>query len=105
MKLCLRKYRPCSKPKLSGLVLLIGALLVPSLALAMGTVTGSKKMFKVVYLMVWYVGSIDHVPPADILGTTDAALLPMRLSVLLLLTPALLIVSGMARRRQVLGVD
>lgn len=85
--------------------LVIGALLVPSLALAMGTHSGSKKMFEVVYLMVWYVGSIDHIAPVDILGTTDATLLPGRMMVLLLLTPLLLVVSGLARRRQVLGVE
>jgi hypothetical protein len=83
--------------------LLTGALFTSSLALGFGTLSGSKKLFEVVYLMAWYIGSIDQVAALDLLGTTDAAITAAKLTTLILLSLGLLIMSIWARRRQVYG--
>ena len=53
--------------------LLVGVLFVPTLALALGTVSGSKKLVEVSYLLIWYVGPVHGLPPLNFLGTTDVA--------------------------------
>jgi hypothetical protein len=45
-----------------------GMLFIPTLALALGTLGGSKKLFEVIYLLWWYVGPLNHVPSLDFLG-------------------------------------
>ena len=52
--------------------LLAGCLFVPTLALAMGTLSGSKKLFEVVYLVVWYIGPVNGLGVLDFAGTSDA---------------------------------
>jgi len=53
--------------------LLIGILFVPTYALALGTITGSRKLFEVTYLLMWYIGPVNGLPFLDFVGTTDAA--------------------------------
>jgi hypothetical protein len=43
------------------LVWTVGALFIPSLALAFGTWTGSSKVFEITYLMLWYIGPIQQI--------------------------------------------
>jgi hypothetical protein len=43
------------------LVWTVGALFIPSLALAFGTWTGSSKVFEIAYLMLWYIGPIQQI--------------------------------------------
>jgi hypothetical protein len=83
--------------------LLVGVLFAPSLALALGTLSGSKKLFEVTYLMIWYVGSIDHVEALDLLGTTDGAVYGEKLAVYFLLSVVMWGIAALARRRQVLA--
>ncbi len=78
--------------------LLLAALVVPSAALALGTLTGGKRMFEVMYLMVWYIGSVDHLTALDILGTTDAAITNAKLVTLSLVSLGLLVTAFLARR-------
>ncbi|MEW5875518.1 MAG: hypothetical protein AB1752_10080 [Candidatus Zixiibacteriota bacterium] len=54
--------------------LAVGALFVPSMALALGVWTGSSKLFEVLYLLLWYGGPMNQVPFIDYLGATDAGL-------------------------------
>lgn len=54
--------------------LMVATVLVPSAALALGALSGSKKLFEVLYLMIWYVGSIDRLTVLDMLGTTNEAI-------------------------------
>jgi hypothetical protein len=82
--------------------LLVAALLVPTAALALGTLSGGRKVFEVVYLMVWYIGSIDHLTALDLLGTTDEAITGTKLVVLTLLSMVMLITAFWARRQQML---
>jgi hypothetical protein len=43
------------------LVWTVGALFIPSLALAFGTWTGSSKVFEIAYLMLWYIGPMQQI--------------------------------------------
>ena len=52
----------------------VGALFAPSLALALGTWSGSSRTFEVVYTLLWYVGPMNHVPALDYMGLTPEAL-------------------------------
>jgi hypothetical protein len=80
--------------------LLVGAVSVPTVSLALGTLSGSRKLFEVAYLMIWYVGSIDHLSALDILGTTDEAVTGTKLVVLVLLSIVSLVAAFSARRMQ-----
>ena len=78
----------------------IAALLVPTAALALGTVSGGRRIFEVCYLIVWYIGSIDQLKALDILGTTDVAIAGGKMATLSVLSVALLITAVVARRTQ-----
>jgi len=67
-----------------------------------GTLTRSKKMFEVVYLMLWYIGSIDKLTAIDVLGTLEASVNPAKLIVLAILTILFLIIAFQTRRLQVM---
>jgi len=54
----------------SALGWLLGAALVPALALACGVWTGGAKCFEVTYLFLWYVGPMHHVAEMDYTGVT-----------------------------------
>ena len=54
--------------------LLAGALFVPTVALALGTLTGTRKFFEVSYLLIWYVGLVDQLWLLDFIGATEPAL-------------------------------
>jgi hypothetical protein len=53
--------------------LLAGACFIPALALALGTWSGSGKLFEVLYLLLWYV-AVNRVPALDYTGGTREAL-------------------------------
>ncbi|HEY6324012.1 MAG TPA: hypothetical protein VJA16_20915 [Thermoanaerobaculia bacterium] len=52
---------------------LAGCLFIPALALALGTVSGSPRLFEVVYLLLWYAGPMSGVAELDYTGATAAA--------------------------------
>ena len=52
----------------------VGALFVPSLALALGVWLGNSRGFELVYLLLWYVGVINRVPACDYAGATAEGL-------------------------------
>lgn len=49
---------------------LAGALFVPSLALALGVVSGTPRLFEAVYLLLWYAGPMNQIPILDYGGFT-----------------------------------
>ncbi|HSK81738.1 MAG TPA: ABC transporter permease [Thermoanaerobaculia bacterium] len=51
----------------------VGAAFIPTLALAMGTWSGTSRPFEAVYLALWYVGPIQRVPSVDFMGAVPAA--------------------------------
>ncbi len=52
--------------------ILVGALFVPTLALAAGCWTGSSKLFEAGYLFVWYMASVHGVSVLDFMGRIPA---------------------------------
>lgn len=74
---------------------LAGALFIPSLALALGVLTGSGKSFEVVYVL-WMYGVLQRVPAFDFVGTTPES--PWQIYALLAL--ALIFISVLARQWQ-----
>jgi hypothetical protein len=81
--------------------LLMGAFFVPSASLALGTLSKSKRLFEVIYLMIWYVGSIEHLSAIDLLGTSDEAITISKFIALGLLSISFLITAIIARRMQI----
>lgn len=47
---------------------IVGALFIPTLALALGVWSGGTKLFEVIYLLLWYLGPMQHVPGMDYLA-------------------------------------
>jgi hypothetical protein len=43
-------------------------LLIPSLALACGVLTGTNRTFELLYMIAWYLGPFNHMPLLDFLG-------------------------------------
>ncbi len=80
--------------------LLVGALFVPTLALFLGVVSGTKKLFEVSYLMIWYLGAVNQVPALDFLGASQAGVAVAIPQAYLVLSLALLLSAFLFRRRQ-----
>ena len=80
--------------------LLAGALFIPTLALFLGVVSGTKKLFEVCYLLLWYLGPINHVPGLDFLGTTEASVTQAAPQTYLAISVLLLLGAFVFRRRQ-----
>lgn len=79
---------------------LVGALFIPSLALAMGCWSSTSKLFQAVYLFAWYLATVQGVTFLDFMGHLpglDATPLPL---IYLALTIALLIAAALGRQRQ-----
>ncbi len=88
-----------------ALALVIGVVFVPSMALMFGTLSRSKKMFEVVYLMLWYIGSVDKLTALDVLGTLEASITITKLIILSILTIVFIIVAFQTRRWNVLNAS
>jgi len=56
---------------------LVGALFIPSLALAAGVWSGSSKLFEALYTLWWYMGPAHHSPGLDFMGTTQSSSSPL----------------------------
>ncbi len=52
----------------SLLAILIGAIFIPTLALASGIWSGGSKLFEGSYLFIWYLASVVGVPALDFMG-------------------------------------
>ncbi len=80
---------------------LLGSLFVPSLALAFGTLSGSRRLFEAVYMILWYMGPMNHNPYLDYIGATRDSYslgIPLYIGVL---TAGSLLIAVAARRRQI----
>lgn len=85
----------------ASLAALIGALFVPSFALALGCWSGTGKLFQAVYLFLWYLGAVQGVVWVDFVGhlpDTVALGIPW---IVAILTLGLLIAAALGRRHQV----
>lgn len=50
----------------------IGALFIPSLALACGIWSRSSKLFEIVFTLLWYIGPLHAMPSMDFMGSAPA---------------------------------
>lgn len=78
----------------------IGAMFIPTLALALGVWSGSNKLFEVVYMLWWYAGPINRMESLDFMGTSSS----LQINGLLiygLLTILLLGFAVVGRKRQI----
>jgi hypothetical protein len=79
---------------------LAGALLLPSLALFLGVLSGTSKPFEGLLTMLWYVGPMSHTPGLDFTGTANGSnTIPYALT-LLALTVAFLVFALALRASQ-----
>lgn len=74
----------------------VGALFIPSLALACGVWSGGTRCFEALYLVLWYIGPRSNLPPLDFMG---ASTLPsVRYAILYLILAAALCAAAFAGR-------
>ena len=85
----------------SSLAALIGALFVPSFALALSCWSGTSKLFQAVYLFLWYLASVQGVVYIDFMGHFPQAVTLGIPWIVALATLGLLVAAAFGRRRQV----
>lgn len=76
-----------------------GALFIPSLALALGVWSGSSKFFEALYVVLWYVGPMNHVRGVDFTGAANGAL-TLRYAFVYFALAAILLAAAFFRRAQ-----
>jgi hypothetical protein len=75
---------------------LVGALFIPSLALALGVWSGTSKLFEVIYTLLWYIGPMNRVSPLDYAGASGDS----RPAVFLIAALVLAVLAVVGRWRQ-----
>ncbi len=78
----------------------VAALFIPTLALALGVWSGGGKLFEVAYLVLWYLGPMQHVPGLDFLGTLPATAKAGTPVIFLVVTALLGLAAVAGRKRQ-----
>lgn len=78
----------------------VGALFVPSLALALGVWSGTSRFFEGLYTALWYIGPLNRVPGIDFTGGGSGALAGRFAVVYLGITATLLTAAFFGRGRQ-----
>ena len=76
-----------------------GALFIPSLALALGALSGGSKVFEAIYTIWWYIGPAHQIPGLDFMGTTPPSCAPLPYA----LAASILLATAFLKRRQSLG--
>jgi hypothetical protein len=79
----------------------VAVLFIPTLALALGIWSGTRKFFEALYVAVWYIGPINGLAVFDYTGLSQEALVKGMPLVYLGLTGALLAAALVGRRRQI----
>ena len=83
--------------------LIVGAAFIPAMALACGSLTGGRKLFEILYLLLWYAGPLNHMPALDYTGATPGAAGAAGLLRFTLAAALLLSVAWAGRRRFLAG--
>lgn len=52
--------------------LIIGAVFVPTLAMTLGLLSQTSRLFEAVYATIWYIGALNHMPQLDFAGAVPA---------------------------------
>jgi hypothetical protein len=81
----------------------VGALFIPTLALALGVWSGSGKLFEIVFLVFWYLGPMQRVAPLDYVGAVPQAVKAGMPLVYLIATVLLGLAAVAGRKRQLLA--
>jgi len=80
----------------------IGALFIPTFALAFGVWSGTGKPFEILYTLLWYLGPMHAFPPLDFMGSTPATAATRYPLLYLGLTAILFLAAIAGRKRQLL---
>jgi len=86
-------------PGLLGLA--VGAIFIPSLAVAMGAWSGTSKLFEAVYIIWWYVGPLHHDRNLDFMFTSSQSFSWNVLRFYLVAAIILFVIALLGRRRQI----
>ena len=78
----------------------VGALFIPTLALALGVWSGSSKLFEIIFLIFWYLGPMQRVAALDYLGAVPQAVTAGMPLVYLAATALLGLAAVAGRKRQ-----
>ena len=79
----------------------VSALFIPSLALALGTWSGSAKLFQIVYLSLWYIGPMQSVQRLDFMGLNPEEAVAEGVPFIFVgVAVALIVLAVLGRRRQ-----
>jgi hypothetical protein len=81
----------------------VAVLFIPSLALALGAWSGGGKFFEALYVVLWYIGPMNHVPGIDFTGSASGLLALRYALVYLVLTAGLLAAAFVRRAQQLRG--
>lgn len=49
---------------------MVGVFFIPTLGLMLGSLSGSRKLFEVIYMLWWYLGLVNDIPYLDFLGVS-----------------------------------
>ena len=79
---------------------IIGALFIPSLALALGTWSGTSKVFEASYLFLWYTGPMQQIQQVDYMGLSPEESLAAGGPIIFTVATILLLVLAVAGRRR-----
>jgi hypothetical protein len=79
----------------------VGAIFIPTLALAFGVWSGTSKLFEVVYTIWWYAGPLNHVPGLDFMFTSPKSFSDHTLWSYLAATVVLFGCALLGRKRQI----
>jgi hypothetical protein len=79
---------------------LVGALFIPTLALACGAWSGSSKLFEILYTVLWYIGPMQPTPQLDFMAVSPKTIEMAMPRIFLLVTLVLIVLATIARRRQ-----
>ena len=79
----------------------VGALFIPSLALALGTWNGTGKAFQIGYMSLWYIGPMQGVRRFDFMGLEPETAVSKGVALIFLIAAAsLLLIAFGGRVRQ-----
>ncbi len=79
---------------------LIGAMFIPSLAMTCGIMTSGRKLFEVLYTILFYVGPLNKVPLCDFTGSAIYGKAQSSLSLWGVITRSLLLATILIRKWQ-----
>lgn len=80
--------------------LVAAATFVPALALALGSLSGTPRLFEVVYLLLWYAGPLSGLAAVDFLGASSPEGGPGAAPLFAASAVPLLLIAVWARRRR-----